>query len=507
MGQFKAVHQPCPCGNSSDAYSVAEDGHGWCFSCGKYFPGDKKEIDLTEFTYEYMARRGITRETHEFFNVKTQIDSTGKPVSVAYVYPDGATQLRFLEQKGFRWQGSPKPGGFAVDRFTPGSSKAITITEGADDAMSAYQMLGRYPVYSVKSASTGLSDVRADYDYLSSFEKIYLALDNDGPGAKCAAEIAACFDFNRVYHVKFGPYKDPTAFLEAGKAQEFRNAWYNAGRFLPEGIVSGFKEIRALLENAKNEPGHPWPFRTLNAMTDGMKRGRAYLVTGLEGIGKTEFFHAAEYHLIKTDPDANMAFIHLEEPVDENVKKLAGYELGVPTIFEDSPVSTDQIMDTYEKIVGREDRVHIYNHFGSDDPDILLSKIRFFAAACKCKYIFLDNITITATGRQQEDERKELDYLSTQLEMMVKALKFVLVAISHENDNGQTRGSRNISKVFDVWINMTRDVKNENPVLRNIQQLTLVKGRGCRGTGPAGQLYYDAATGKLSELEAGDVPA
>lgn len=504
MAQWKEQHIPCPCGNSSDAYSVNVDGHGHCFSCGRHFSAHAKQDE--NFTYEYLARRGITKETHEFFGVKTQVDETGKPCSVQYLYPDGAIQLRFLEVKGFRWQGKPKAGGFARNKFAPGSAKAVTIFEGADDAMSGYQMLGKYPVYSIKSASTALSDVRADYDFLSSFERIYLALDNDEPGQKAAAEIAACFDFNRVYQVKFGPYKDANDFLVAGKEQEFRSAWYNANRFLPEGIVSSFKDIRSILLNAKNEPGHPWPFKTLTGMTDGLKRGRSYLVTGLEGIGKTEFFHAVEYHLVKTDPKANMAFIHLEEPADENVKKLAGYELKVPTIFEDSPVSTDQIMDTYEKIVGREDRVHIYNHFGSDDPDILLSKIRFFAAACKCKYVFLDNITITATGRQQEDERKELDYLSTQLEMMVKSLKFVLVAISHENDNGQTRGSRNISKVFDVWVNMTRDVKNENPVLRNIQRLTLVKGRGCRGTGPAGQLSFDPATGTLSEVDFTEVP-
>lgn len=463
--------------------------------------------DPNKYTYEYLARRGIAKATHEFFDVKSQINAEGKPVSVAYTYPNGAAQVRFLETKDFRSKGEiSQAGGWAKDKFAPGSAKAITITEGNDDAMSAWQMLGKYPVYAVKSASTGLSDVRRDFDYLNSFEKIYLALDNDEPGQKCAAEIAACFDFNKVYHVKFGPYKDATSFLEAGKTKEFQSAWYGAGRFLPEGVISTFEEFDAVIDNAKNDAGHPWPFETLNTLTDGMKRGRSYLLTGLEGIGKTEFFHAVEYDLCKSDPDANIAIIHLEEPTDENLKKLAGYELRVPTVFDNSTVSPEEIKSAYRKVIGRPDRVHIYNHFGSDDPDILLAKIRFFVAACRCKYVFLDNITITATGRVQDDERKELDYLSTQLEMMVKNLKFVLVAISHENDNEQTRGSRNISKVFDVWINMKRDIKNENAYARNIQYLTLVKGRGCRGTGPAGRLFYDEATATLSELTQ-EVPA
>lgn len=510
MSQLVREHQPCPCGNSSDAYAVYSDGHGFCFSCGKDFQVETAEVTRPVdgvFTYEYLPRRGITKATHEFFNVKTQIDKDGKPVSVGYVYPNGAAQYKYLDRKDFRSSGPiSQAGGWARDKFAPGSAKAITITEGNDDAMSAWQMLGKYPVYAVKSATSGVSDVRRDFDYLNSFGKIYLALDNDGPGQKCASDIAACFDFNKVYHVKFGPFKDATEFNEQGKIQEFKNAWFGAGRFLPEGVISSFEDMDAVIDNANVDKGHPWPFAMLNQLTDGMKRGRSYLLTGLEGIGKTEFFHAVEYHLCKTDPDANIAVIHLEEPTDENLKKLAGYELRAPTVFEDCTISPTEIKAAYRKAIGRPDRVHIYNHFGSDDPDILLAKIRFFAAACKCKYVFLDNITITATGRQQDDERKELDYLSTQLEMMTKALKFVLVAISHENDNEQTRGSRNISKVFDVWINMKRDIKNENPYARNIQYLTLVKGRGCRGTGPAGRLFYDEATATLGELTE-DVPA
>lgn len=502
MSQWAETHQPCPKCTSSDGYSIHKDGHGHCFVCNfLYYPKGEQELDETGFTYEYIPRRGISKETHEFFNVKAKISSEGKPIAVGYPYPNGAVKTRRLDKKEFYSAGDmSRASGFAKDRFPAGSAKAITVTEGEDDAMSAYEMLGKYPVYSVRSSSSALSDVRADFEYLNSFEKIYLCLDDDEPGKKATAEIAAVFDFNKVYHVKLSPYKDATDYREADKTQEFRNVWFNAGRFLPEGVVSSFSDIDAILDDADNDPGHPWPFKTLNYLTDGLKRGRAYLLSGLEGIGKTEFFHAVEYHLAKSDPQANIAIIHLEEPTDENIRKLVGYELRTPTTLSDSSVSKEEIKKTYRTIAGREDRIHFYNHYGTDDPDILESKIRFFVAACKCKYVFLDNITIVATGRMQEDERKELDYFSTRLEMLVKSLKFILIAISHENDNGQTRGSRNISKVFDVWINMKRDIASDNEFTKNLQYLTLLKGRGCRGTGPAGRLSYDTQTATLSEL-------
>lgn len=507
-----AIHQPCPdiCGQSSDAYSLYDDGHGYCHSCGRLFPAESAQkgtrtVEATtplpqNFTLEYQPRRGLTKETHEFFRAKTRVAPDGQPVAVEYPFANGAKQVRRLSEKAFFAEGPiSQASGWAIDRFTPGQSKSITITEGMDDAMSVWQMLGKYPVYAVKSASSALKDVRADYEALNAYERIYLCLDNDEPGQKATREIASVFGFNKVYHVKLAPHKDANDFLKAGKLTEFKNAWYNATRFLPEGVVSSFSEIDAILDNANKEPGHPWPFKTLNYLTDGIKRGRSYLLSGLEGIGKTEFFHAVEYHLAVSDPDANIGIIHLEEPTDENIKKLVSYKLKVPVLFNDSGVSNEEVKATYRSIAGREDRLHIYNHFGSDEPDILLSKIRFLVAAAGCKYIFLDNITIIATGRTQEDERKELDYLSTQLEMMVKELKFALIFISHENDSLGTRGSKNISKVCDVWINMTRDIKAEDEHTRNIQSLTIFKGRGCRGTGPAGRLFYDPATATLAD--------
>src|SRR5690606_36094692 len=101
-------HLPCPCGKSSDAYAIdATDGHGHCFSCGKNFPRKGVELggldDTSDkgYTFEYVARRGISKETHEFFGVKTAINAEGRPVSVAYVYPNKSTKIRRLEPKSF----------------------------------------------------------------------------------------------------------------------------------------------------------------------------------------------------------------------------------------------------------------------------------------------------------------------------------------------------------------------------------------------------------------------
>ena len=53
--------------------------------------------------------------------------------------------------------------------------------------MAAYQMMGsKYPVVSVDSASSALSDMKADFEYLNSFETIVINFDNDEAGEKAA---------------------------------------------------------------------------------------------------------------------------------------------------------------------------------------------------------------------------------------------------------------------------------------------------------------------------------
>ncbi len=154
-----------------------------------------------------------------------------------------------------------------------------------------------------------------------------------------------------------------------------------------------------------------------------------------------------------------------------------------------------------DRLLGDDDRLHIYGHFGSDDPDVIINTIRFLVAVCGCKYIFLDHISIVVSGLDEEDERKALDRISTKLAMLANDLEFSLVLVSHVNDHGQTRGSRNISKVAHKWVHLDRDVKAADELTRNTTYLTVNKNRGGHETGPAGRLYFDPNTYILKEIE------
>lgn len=502
--QAISIHGPCPCGKSSDAYALYDDGHGHCFSCGKtHFKTDRGNtiIEDTDYTLQYVSWRGISAETMRKYGCLSRIDTNGKPHSLLLRYPpEGTHKVRYFDRKDFRAEGKMTEASlFGMDVFSAGSAKAITITEGELDAMSLHQITGG-PVVSIRGASSAKTDCLKAFAYLDSFEKIYLAFDNDEAGEKACAQVAPLFDFNKIYHVKFSKYKDANEYLEAGASEELKRIWWNSKRFLPEGVHSTFAEFKDIIGKDRRKPTFEVPFKTLQEMTFGLFSGEVFLITALEGVGKTEIIRAMEYKLLK-ETDVNIGTLHLEEDKARQLKGLAGLELKTPVHLPTSNVSQDEIVKALEGVVKKDDRLHLYSHFGSDDPDVILQMIRFLVAHCGCRVVFLDHITMVVTGLFGEDERRALDYISTRLAMMVKELDFCLVMVSHVNDDDKTRGSRNISKIAGTWVHLSRDLESPSESDRNTTSLILKKNRLGARTGFAGDLYFDEETFILADKD------
>jgi twinkle protein len=510
MKKWKQAHLPCPKCDSSDAFAVDKNGKGYCFSCEtivysddmgtRVFEsmGDSREElpDVSNYSYEYLPWRSISKDTMRFFDVKTKVLEGGKPHSIQFPYGDTASKLRLIDEKEFWAKGAiAKAGLFGKDKFSAGSSRAVTIVEGETDTLSTFQMLGsKYAVLGVQSSTTALRDCTTDYDYLNSFDQIYLCFDNDEHGKKAAKQVSKLFNYSKVFHVKL-TLKDPTDYLQAGKIQDFRNIWYNSKKYLPDNIVSSLDDFKKIIAEDRVHKGTPYPWDDLNAKTQGVRTSEIVLVTALEGVGKTEFIRAIEHKILK-DTDDNIAIIHLEENRARALKGLAGLELGQPVHIADPGVSDDEITASVDTLVRRHDRLYVYSHFGSDDPDVILGNIRFLVSACGCRYVFLDHITMVVSGRG-EDDRLPLDELSTKLSMLVEELDFALVLVSHVNDNGKTRGSRNISKIASTWIELRRDLEADTEDERNVTYLTIKKNRFFGETGPAGKLVFDRQRFKL----------
>lgn len=494
---------------AGDNLAVYDDGHTYCFGGHGLTSGNLKDFNLN-FTYEYLPWRNVSKETMAFYDVKTKIDEEGKPISIGFQYPNQNFKIRNLDTKEFYTiKDKPPEGLFGRDKFSAGQSRYVTITEGELDALSLCQALSvgnplaGSPVVSVQSAVTAGRDCAVDRAWLNSFERIYLAFDADEPGRRARDAVAKLFDPSKVFVVKFTKRKDPNEFLVAGESEGLKRIWWNSRQYLPENILSSFNEFEVVL-GAPRKLGVPYPFKFLTDMTYGIRTGETVLITAREKVGKTELMHFIEHQLLKRTND-NVGSFFLEESPQRHLHALAGIELSQPVQLPDSGCSDAEILSAIHRVVGRDERLHLYTHFGSDDPVVFLDTIRFLATARSCRYILVDHISVIISGNSSiNDERKQLDYLSTKLEMLAKELDIAIIIVSHVNDEGQTRGSRWLTKMFDITISAERDLMSPDPVERSTLKLSVPYNRYCSRTGPAGHVLFVPETYSFVEVSAND---
>lgn len=506
-------HLPCPCGKSSDAYVEYPNG-GFCYSCRKKFfsDGSQKSISAENkdkaLTKQVVPYRGHSIEALQRYGVFAQVrEIDGTLHSVAYpIYDEGSIKYRVFSEEGkdrFHWENYKGPGLGGKKFFSAGSSLAVTITEGEEDMLAAYEMLGfKYPVFTVQSAGQAVKDCMKDKEFLDSFEKIYLCFDSDQAGKLAAQNVAAIFPYNKIYIVNKTRYKDANDYLKNGAQEEYKRLWWNAKHFDHEHVISSFSDIEVELSKPKKKAICDFPFTRLQEMTQGIRTGETYLFKALEGIGKTEVMGAIEYHVAKRT-DFPIGIIHLEEDLQRTIHRFVNYEIQKPVHLESTKdISNEEIFKIYKQVVRQDNRIHYYSA-GKDDNDLdsVVNTIRFLVAACGCRVIFLDHISRIVSSAKVDNERIELDRIATRLSKLALNLDFALIMITHVNDDGLTRGSRNISKEAWTVISLQRDKEAENEQLRNTTFLAIEKNRHASLTGPAGCIYFNFETFTLSDIE------
>lgn len=526
-------HGPCEKCGSSDAVGWYSDGHGVCFSCGHYYNHNgrferenllselqPKETNVTPLTTVFRAipRRGLTEEAIRKFQIDICMDKASR---VGHRYPffkDGqhvANQIRTRNKKDFYWEGKTKGIElFGQHLFPSGCAKSITVCEGALDAPSAWLLLGsRYPVVSVVSAAGALEQCKVNFEYLDGFDEIVLCFDNDEtkvsptggtfqPGQDAAKKVAALFKPGKVRIMELQHGKDPSDYRQNGiDPKVFVNEWWRAPKFRPDGIKAG-KDMWDEIWNRPSFFSIPYPWERLNRKTYGIRLSEAVLLMADTGVGKTSIFKEIE-HAILSNPEVKakgygVGFLHLEEPNFDTALGILSIEKNKPYHLPDTERDETELKDAYDKTLNN-DRAIFYDHFGSNEIDEILAKVRYMAVM-GCKYIFIDHLSIIVSD-QSGDERKQLDEISTKLKTLTMELNIAVFCVIHTNRNGEARGSAGPEKVANIHIALHRDKEDPDVWRRNVLKLTIKKNRFSGRTGPVLWLFYDETTGRLVELD------
>lgn len=513
-------HDSCPDCGSENNLAIYDD-HEHCFSegCGRhiqYKKGFTRELsdnedklsNLTPLPLQSMPAfkpRKLDSSTINKFKVTVV---TNPDSQIECIFPrfdeDGnhvMNQVR-LKDKLFRVEGDIKRARLFGRGVFKAGGRAITITEGYYDTLAAFQMTGsRFPHAGVMSASTAKREIADNLDWLSTFDKVVICFDSDEQGQRAAKECAHLFEPGKVSILTLEKAKDASDYLTNGWAKEYIDEYHRAPVFMPDGLKLG-TELWDDIINHKTPYSFPYPWDGLNEKTYGIRLSEFTLILADTGVGKTSVCKEVEAKLLKSEELKALGYgvglLHLEEPKYDTAIGLMSIHANKPYHLPDTEKSEEELREAYNEVVNT-DRLVIYDHFGSNDIDIILAKIRHMAAL-GCKYIFVDHLSIIVSD-QHGDERKQLDEISTKLKTLTMNLNISVIAVIHINRQGQVRGSAGPEQVANIIIRLERDKKDPNEWRRNVTKVTVEKNRFCGKTGPACYLYYNEITNRLEELD------
>lgn len=528
MADLVEAHLPCPDCGSHDAMSKYADGSTYCFSCQASHKGTTvtKELkpDAGSFPVDGIPDRRLTAETCKKYGVKVIVKSGG---IAQHIYPycdkEGhivGQKIRTVEGKQFHSLGDMKHATLFGQNLFPAKGQYITVTEGELDAMSVFQMQGsKYPVVSIKDGCTAVKNIKDNYEYLDSFDKIVLCFDGDEAGRKAVQKIAEVLPPKKVRIVKMPEdLKDASEFLKAGKIEDFQRLWWKAEEFKPKDIVTMSELWDRLKEFNKTRTYIPTPWAGVNDMLYGVRPSQVVVFAAGTGQGKSLFLKTFIQHILKTT-EVRVGAFFLEEVAEDTAISLmsleAGKNLRKPDVWK---AQTEADLKRWFEESSQGNRLDLFDGFDFDDIDLLIEKIRYLSKARDCRVIILDHITMIAEG-SEENTTAKLNKLMSELKKIAVEEGLIILAACHLRKSTNTaktheegghvslddlKSSSSIKQLSDIVIGLERNSQDADPVKANTTILRVLKNRDFGVKGPASAVVYDKETTRLVEVAMDD---
>lgn len=164
--------------------------------------------------------------------------------------------------------------------------KYVGLFGGEEDALAAYSMLakdqaakGYDPIACVSpstSETASIKNVKQNYEWLDTFERIIIGFDDDAKGKEYAVKVAEVCPPGKAYLMKMPVPKDPCDVKVAGKEKEFVRAFYwESVKYKPQGIVGSGELEDAVFEELMVEkiPLPPFMSGLQNKLAGGIPLG------------------------------------------------------------------------------------------------------------------------------------------------------------------------------------------------------------------------------------------
>jgi len=520
---------------SKDNLAVYSDGQTHCFSCGKHgFVKDNKhetvqtntKKDDDSWIHDYrgefcsLTDRNLRAETLEKFKVKCEKDADGKIIKHHYPYYNQKGEMvgmktRLVDSKKFFCSGNTSSTNqlFGQNLFQAGG-KFVTVLEGEIDALSGFEASGsRWANVSVGVGVQCVANIKANLEWLDSFETVVICFDNDEVGRESAQKIAPLLGPNKCKILTLAKYKDVSDYVSNNDSKAYIDEWWNYSKEYTVSGVATVEDMRNALLDYRDTELIPLPesFGNLNyMMRGGIARGELVSIIAHTSIGKTTILNELIYHFATKTKEKIGCFM-VEDSIDETIRKVVSVSTGENLqLVKPKELNVDSIMDEALDI-GFASRIQLHNDGGgSIDLEEMFSKIRYFVKGLNCTVILVDPLHTAIKNLSNENIEEVMDRFIK----LCKETKVAVILSTHTRkpDDGShphkiseydVKGSGAIPQACHTNILFSRDKLAEDEYTKNSTRIRIPKLRRTGQTGEGGWTYFNP---DIARLEKGHNP-
>jgi len=520
---------------SKDNLAVYSDGQTHCFSCGKHgFVKDNKhetvqtntKKDDDSWIHDYrgefcsLTDRNLRAETLEKFKVKCEKDADGKIIKHHYPYYNQKGEMvgmktRLVDSKKFFCSGNASSDNqlFGQNLFQAGG-KFVTVLEGEIDALSGFEASGsRWANVSVGVGVQCVANIKANLEWLDSFETVVICFDNDEVGRESAQKIAPLLGPNKCKILTLAKHKDVSDYVSNNDSKAYIDEWWNYSKEYTVSGVATVEDMRNALLDYRDTELIPLPesFGNLNyMMRGGIARGELVSIIAHTSIGKTTILNELIYHFATKTKEKIGCFM-VEDSIDETIRKVVSVSTGENLqLVKPKELNVDSIMDEALDI-GFASRIQLHNDGGgSIDLEEMFSKIRYFVKGLNCTVILVDPLHTAIKNLSNENIEEVMDRFIK----LCKETKVAVILSTHTRkpDDGShphkiseydVKGSGAIPQACHTNILFSRDKLAEDEYTKNSTRIRIPKLRRTGQTGEGGWTYFNP---NIARLEKGHNP-
>lgn len=415
-----------------------------------------------------------------------------------------------------------------------GGGKYIAIVGGENDKVALFQGLRDYQILkgqegydpiAVVSTTTGEGSAArqcaANYEFLDSFDNIYVGLDNDEAGEAATEELLKVLPAEKVSLITWS-MEDPHAMLEAGKEQQMISNFYGA-KPLVRPQVKTSKDADDEMEEELLRDGVPLPpfmHKLSDMMAGDIPLGYIVNFIAQTGGGKTTFINEMVYHWIFNCP-YRVGILSLELNAGQYQTAMLSRHTGVKIQRIKGKEAKREFLNRPEIILSRkelrEDEYGRERYVLLDERDGGLSQVRNeiekLIRKYDCKVIIIDPIQDLFEGVRIEDQSAFIKYLKGVAKggIAIVNVCHITKAPSRTDAKGNrirrklteddVAGVSNLVKSGAANIFFDRDKYADTELGKNTTEVYMPKCRWTGDAGEAGEWFYDNKTHTVYELE------